>query len=287
MGKWVSPDITIIQPGGARGTEAVADQQNQVEIVVTNAGGIEAVDAYIDVFYADPSTTFTPATATLINGAFLTIPGYSTRAISFSWVPGESDEGHRCLAARAALYLPPDVYADGTIFDVRGDRHVAQRNINVVSLGDSDALGFSFAIVNPFRKASQMRVIANEVRELKALNHLRQSLGCQFAQFGETPLRPVRLGLTNERIFAEVKENPLELLDTAHRLSRKGVITIPRPDRTGNSLTVDMKAGEIREAVLYIVRNPKTRAGDLHAVNVAQKDPDGSLIGGLTLLIQH
>lgn len=287
LAQWISPDITIIQPGGARGTEAVANQTNQVEVVVTNLGGLPATDAYVDVFFADPSTTFTPATATLIGGGYLSIPGYSLRVITFPWVPSTADAGHRCLVARVALYLPPDTYVDGSIFDVRGDRHVAQRNINVVSLGDREAMSFSFAIVNPFPDAMQMRLVVNEVREAREQQLLRQGLGCDFAQFGESPLATIKLDLGKERREVAIPDNPMLLLDTPHRLARSGPLDGVRPDNLRNSLIVDMKPGEICEGLVYVERNPDTRPGDVHAVNVTQYDPNRNVVGGLTLVVRH
>jgi len=281
------PNITIIKPGGARGTEAVANQQNQVEVVVTNAGGIEAVDAFVDAFFADPSTAFTPATATSIGADYLTIPAYSMRTITFPWTPTTADGGHRCLLARVALYIPPDAYANSAIFDVRGDRHVAQRNINIVSLGDTDSLNFSFAMVNPFPEPMQMRLVAQEIRDAKGLEYVRQNLGCGFAQFGETPLPVVKLDVGRERLTVREVENPMELINEVHRLSRVGLIKLPLLERPRNSFTLDMKPGEICECILYVERNPDTRPGDLHAINVIQQDANGNIIGGLTLVIQH
>jgi hypothetical protein len=69
---WVSPDITIIRPDGTHGL-AIAGQLNKVEVTVTNDSGLIAGNAYVDVFFADPTTVIMPATATLIGGGYLTI----------------------------------------------------------------------------------------------------------------------------------------------------------------------------------------------------------------------
>lgn len=284
---WVSPDITIIQPGGARGGEAVAGVTNHVEVVVTNAGGIEAVDAFVDVFFADPSTGITPATATLIGSGYITIPAYNVQAVSFPWIPSATDAGHRCLVARVALYLPPDMYVDGTIFDVRNDRHGAQRNISVVAMEDAEYMSFSFAVVNPLTEPMQMRLLAREARDEGELNVIREGLGCGFAQFGETPLPAVKIDMGDERIEVATVDNPLLLLAEEHRLTRSGALGRIKPTRLRNSYIADMQPGEIYEGILYVERNPDTRPGDLHAVNVIQQDADGNIIGGLTVIFRH
>src|SRR5574341_499974 len=137
---WVSPDITVIKPDGTRGLEAVANQVNQVEVTVNNSGGINAVNAYVDVFFGNSATGFTPATAVFIGGNYLTIPSYGKQPITFSWMPAASYTGHGCLLARVSLIIPADTYVDPNVFNVPGDRHVSQRNIEVSTVPNSDPI---------------------------------------------------------------------------------------------------------------------------------------------------
>jgi len=287
--QWQSPDILIHQPGGAIGFEAIANQVNQVQVIVTNGGGIIAVDAFVDVFFADPSTAFTPATATLIGGDYLTIPGYSTQSIMLPWTPTSADAGHRCLVARVALYIPLDAYVDGTIFDVRGDRHVAQRNINVLALAANQrSIRFGFAIVNPFQEGMAMRLAAREVRAVRAQRQLREGLGCRFAQFGETPLKNFGLILGREVLHVPSLENPMELLDDPRfRLKGVGVLRQAAGDEPRARMRAEMAPGEVRQGILVVERNPDTRPGDIHAIDVVQTAEDGTVVGGLTLVVQH
>lgn len=286
--QWQSPDILIHQPGGAVGFEAIANQLNQVQVIVTNGGGITAVDAFIDLFFADPSTAFTPATATLIGGNYLTISGYSTDSIFFPWTPSTADAGHRCLLARVALYIPPDLYADGTIFDARGDRHVAQRNINVLALAaNQKSIRFGFAIVNPFQKSMQMRLVAREVRAVAAQRLLREGLGCRFAQFGETPLQNFGLLLGKEVLHVPSLENPLELLGADFRLKGVGVLRQTGAVDAQSRMRAEMAPGEVHQGIFYVERNFDTRPGDLHAIDIVQTADDGVVVGGLTVVVQH
>lgn len=158
---WVSPDIWIVKPGGAVGGEAVPLQQNHVKVTVTNGGGIPAVDAYVEAFVADPSTVISPATAFLVGGGFLTVNGYSTADILLPWTPQASDSGHRCIVARVALTIPLDTYLNPAIFDVVGDRHVAQRNIQVLEVAKGQKMTFRFLIGSPGegRAAATVRTV--------------------------------------------------------------------------------------------------------------------------------
>jgi hypothetical protein len=287
---WLSPDITVIQPNGARGGEAVAGQVNQIEVIVTNACGVTAIDAYVDAFVANPATGFTPATATLIGGGYLTVPSYNTAAITFPWTPSASEAGHRCLLARVSLLIPPDTYLDGTIFDVRGDRHVAQRNIHVVALAPQDMnLKFAFGIANTTLEAMTAIVLAEEVRDARQLAQIRAALGCQFAQVGETPLRDVGL---------VVEQEPRMVAALVAATARIGTPTLglrPRAGRLTNAITtdrqpviqLDLEPGEVRQAVLYVGRNRETRPGDLHVVAIRQLDQREQLQGGLAVIVVH
>lgn len=285
---WKSPDVIVIQPGGARGTEAIANQQNQVEVTVTNAGGIEAVNAFVDAFVNNPGTVITPATATFIGGGYLTIPGYNMRSIAFPWTPSPSDTGHRCLLARVALYIPFDAYSDGTIFDVRGDRHIAQRNISVVEMGDNKSIRFGFAVANPSDKAVRMRLLPRELRDPVRLQHLRLALGCTLAQFGETKLDNFKIDLGGERLTLPKLKDASEIIDwSSFKLRGTGLLSPVALSHPRNRLTFPMGPREVRQALLYVERNPNTRPGDLHAIDIAQLSEDGKIVGGLTVVIRH
>jgi hypothetical protein len=276
---WLSPDITIIRPGGIRGSEGAVGEADQVEVIVTNNGGIDAVDAHVEAFVADPSTAFTPATATLVGSGFLTIPNYHQVAIAFPWTPTQADAGHRCLLARVCLSLPPDCYANPAIFDVRGDRHVAQRNINVVKI-EKDTLSFGFLVVNALEKESAFLLRAAEVRVGRNADMVRRALGCPYAQFGQAALGGV--GLTLGEQLPPTQEPGLEKDFPTGVLRRR--LELPRTKTT----RVELRGGERRYVVLTIARNPDIRRGDLNVVQVEQIDIETErTVGGLWLIVQH
>ncbi len=275
---WLSPDITIIRPGGARGSEGAVGENDQVEVVVNNAGGIDAVDAYVDAYLADPSTAFTPATAQFVGGDYLTIPNHSLAAKAFPWTPTASDAGHRCMLARVTLAVPFDGYLNPAIFDAPGDRHVAQRNLSVLSL-DGDSLSFGFHIVNPIGKKSEFLLRVAEVRPKRQVQQLRNAIGSRFVQFSEQrlgglgvligePVPPAQEPGTPPKYPLGVLKEPLKMTRT-----KSAKLALGREDR--------------RHAVVTLARNPDTRPGDVNLIAVEQVDVRTErVVGGLWLAIQ-
>jgi hypothetical protein len=165
---------------------------------------------------------------------------------------------------------------------------VAQRNINVLALAANQrSIRFGFAIVNPFQEAMQMRLTAREVRAVRAQRQLRDGLGCRFAQFGETPLQNFGLILGREVLHVPSLENPMELLDANFRLKGVGVLRQAPSDDVRSRMRAEMAPGEVRQGILVVERNPETRQGDIHAIDVIQTAEDGTVVGGLTLVVQH
>lgn len=132
---WQSPDMAIIHPDGTRRTWAKGGLTHQVEIIVTNGGGIDAVDVYVEV-YSDlvlPNhNPVTPDTATCLFNTFITINGYSSTAFTFPWrVPKPLFRSMYLMYARACLSFPPDCHGDSRRFNIKQDRHVALLEVKV------------------------------------------------------------------------------------------------------------------------------------------------------------
>jgi hypothetical protein len=289
---WVSPAIVIVRPNGTRGDTAEEGAVNQVEVTVHNRGGITAVDAYVDAFVADPSTAFTPATAMSIGGDYVTVPGYSTGAILLPWTPTAADSsggGHRCLLARVRLVVPLDTYRDPTIFDVVGDRHVAQRNIHVVTTVSGRRVGgFGFQITNPRKRKGSFRVA---VRELKATARNRRVLRATVGDVGplaERPLAGLRLQITEaveEGVPAEHLGTERDVpRDVGHDPTVFGELDA-LPDVTrGASQTLDLGADEVRNAVVVYSLEAE---GGAHVLEVAQTDVrTRRAVGGLWIVVR-
>jgi hypothetical protein len=247
--------------------------------VVTNNGGIDAVDAYVEVFIADPSTAFTPATAMPVGSGFLTIPNYRQVPIIFPWTPTASEAGHRCLLARVCLSVPFDCYCNAAVFDVPGDRHVAQRNVNIVKMGE-ESLSFGFHVVNPLPIEGAFQLRTTEVRPRRKLELMRQAIGCGYAQIEQ--LSVAGFGLDIGKILPPNREAGQEKEFPTGRLVRSR--SLPRQKNT----SLEMKKGELRHAVLTVARNSDIRPGDLNIIQIEQIDNrTKQTVGGLWIVVQY
>jgi hypothetical protein len=283
---WVSPDIVVIKPGGVIGDEAVANQQNEVQVTVTNAGGIGATDAYVEAFFADPSTVMTPATATPVGAGFLSIPAYNATSISFPWTPSASEAGHRCLFARVSLAIPFDSYVNPTVFDVVGDRHVAQRNVHVVSTANAKRMSFAFVVLNPSEAQAQVLVRAEEVRAPAALQQIAAAMHCRAAALGTHELGAVGLTWGRERVVVGEERRLALHASLVPPRAVGGLVAAKGRLPTTDAVERELEPGEARRAVLHVLRGPETSEGDLNAVRVTQLDADGVVNGGLTVVVR-
>ncbi len=63
-------------------------------------------------------------------------------------------------------------------------------------------------------------------------------------------------------------------------------LTTPRPERIVQRVT--LKPGEARQAFLTVARNPDTRPGDLHVMEISQVDAKTRQVtGGLWIVLKH
>jgi hypothetical protein len=276
---WLSPDIVIVKPDNTVGGEAIAGEINQVKVTVKNGGGIPAYQAYLEVFVADPSTVILPTTATVVGNDYIDVPAYSTATASFPWTPSSADAGHRCLVARVSLIAPLDTYTNPMIFDVLGDRHVAQRNIQVVEAAQGGLVTVPFQFLAALKQASlDLRVI-----ERTAATSLRDIALLTGGSGGLPALRPLaslevrRPTVEEQRSFGDNKEAP-------SFLSRPG-----RPQMTANRREAeDRREPPMQELGILVLRVPDdSEVGRLHVVDVVQVDrATESVLGGLSVVLR-
>jgi hypothetical protein len=200
------------------------------------------------------------------------------------WTPSAIDAGHRWVLARASLLIPPDTYANGTIFDVVGDRHVGQRNIHVLAMGAQKNMLFPFLVTNGLWEQGEFTVFARELRERREIEPVLRALGWGGVQLGETPLPEVEFAPL--RPLKETDDGAVLAAGGAHRLWFDPRDTKPAGPLAGR-LRLSMKQGDVVPAVAAIERNPRARAGDVNVVAVHQLGPRGNLGGGLTLVVVH
>jgi hypothetical protein len=281
---WLSPDIAVVKPDGTRGGEAQVGVVNQVEVTVRNRGGINAVGTWVDAYFASSATGFTPVTAALIGGSYVDVPGYGMATVSLPWNPPATYAGHGCILARASLIIPPDSYADPNTFDVRGDRHVGQRNIEVIQLTDADeSAAFAFNLVNTLSRPARIRVEVREVRGGGDQQAIRAVLGCGIMSFAERPLERFGLRRGESRVVPGRAAVPIADVIPAEI----PVARLVRLTDMAKTLICELDRGEVCEAVLHVARNRDARPGDVHALEIRQFDERDGVMGGLTVLVRH
>lgn len=283
MALWVSPDIVLTPPGGPPGDQAKAGVDNQLDVTVTNLGGITAPAAFVDVFMCGPTTGWTPATASLVASGVLSVPGYGNATAHFSWNPPPSEAGHRCLMARVSSVITGDTYTDPTIFDVLNDRHIAQRNIHVIEMTTAmNMVSFGFLVVNPVGRPANFVMRAGPLRPTQAM--LRQARGalCGFANFAEARPR-VRLGLGEAFVAHDPTEGRLN-----PRLPALGTLRQESRLRLPPRGALRLEEGEVRYATVTVERAREARPGEVQIVEVAQFDAETARqVGGLWLALKH
>jgi len=279
---WLSPDIVVVKPDGTRGGEAIVGRQNGVEVTVHNRGGIDAVDAEVEAFVCGPSTGWTPTTAMSVGSGFLTIPAYTPAALLFPWTPGVALAGHNCLMARVRLLIPPDTYLNPLVFDVRGDRHVAQRNIEVlteVAVDGAQAFGFRFLVADPTARGGRFVVRAHE----RALPRRDPQFWCRV---NEPPRAPAGQPLEEVAIDVRRMPTPYDIrlgdgnppLGVIHELDD----TPFEPERE-----LGLEPGEVQLGTVLIHR-PTPGDGGFSVVEIAIYEANSRVpSGGLWLLVEH
>ncbi|GAA1981551.1 hypothetical protein [Microbacterium pumilum] len=276
---WTSPDISIVKPGGAVGGEAVPLEVNQVKVTVTNGGGIPAVDAYVDAFVADPSTGITPATAFSVGGDYVTVQAYSTADVYLPWTPQASDSGHRCVVARVSLIAPLDSYVDPTVFDVVGDRHVAQRNIQVLEVAQGQKMSFRFLVGT--REAAGRAVLRTVERTFEMdARQLAKMGGCEGGLGAKVPLADLGVRLLTAR---ETLQRPTLAAEVPVALG----ITRLR-DTAGFAAEVGgrLESEKQRYGAVTFAVSPDDEPGRLHAFDVVHLDEKGEVVGGLSFIVR-
>jgi len=279
---WESPDVLIVQPGGAVGGVAVPLELNHVRVVVTNGGGIPAVDAYVDAFVANPSTGFTPVTAEAIPGDWVTVQAYSTAVVDLPWTPRATDSGHRCIIARVSLVVPFDSYTDPTVFDVVGDRHVAQRNISVLEVPAGKSMSFRFELASWSEDHARANVRAFERTREVELGALVKAAGC----VGGLPATEPLAGLAVRTLSArEVQGRPSLSAPTRIAL---GIAERPERSLGAPELAARLdKEGAPRVGVVTFAVADGEEPGRLHVVDVVETDAASDrVVGGLTFIIR-
>jgi hypothetical protein len=255
---WLSPDLWTVpgdDPEGSPGSPIVG-APTYMWAAVRNTGSSPVDNATVHFYWANPSVGFDRSTANPIGTAFVSLgPGQAQDVLCLTpWVPAFVNGGHECVLAEA--FSASDPLPAGPDFNVPTDRHVAQRNLEVL-MASTKRFSARFEIHNASRKARAFRLGIQEgtLQELKPLIPLYGALLHKLE-----PGRVGNLHLTNA--LCPCEEEPPEERTLDHE-----PIKLAGGARTGLTLTGDIRGGA---AIVHIRQFDERRE-----------------VGGLSILVIH
>lgn len=257
---YLSPDIWTVpgsDPTGTPGVPIVGDTC-YMWARVRNNGSTQANNAQVRFYWANPSVGFDRNTANYIGSSNVSLaPGEAREVLCLTpWVPVFVNGGHECVLAEA-FHPTADPLPASPAFNVPTDRHVAQRNLDVVFAAKINNLMFSaaFSVCNSSRKDRAFRITAKPGRleELKPLvEHLRRE---------KLPL------------------------DAAGKIKNLGFVTQPCPDEHDRKDAKPVIEGfQVKGTACSGLSLVGQLEGDAALVHVIQ-EVDGKEVGGLSVLV--
>jgi hypothetical protein len=138
---WVSPDIWVesSDPLG----NPVLGQQNIVHARVFNLGKAQSSPTRVDFYWGDASLGLGPGHMNFIASDTVVVPYHRSKDVRVKWVPIST--GHECLIVNTTCDIN-DVIAQP--LQPTLDRHVGQRNVNVVQAGPGKLVPFLVGLNN-------------------------------------------------------------------------------------------------------------------------------------------
>lgn len=255
---YLSEDIWTVpgsDPEGAPGLPVVG-QPCYLWARVRNSGDSAVQNATVRFYWANPAVGFDRNTANAIGTAFVTLDGGEQSEVLCltPWFPVFVNDGHECVLAEA-FHPSLDPLPASPTFNVPTDRHVAQRNLSVVS-ALKGMFHLAFEIHNPARLPRTFSIQATTGR-LEELKPLIPTLGRDF-----------------------------KLPDNAGKVDRLGFVhdACPTPEmieeKAAEAEKIELRPGE--RAGLSLVGRLEGGAALVHVT----QQLDDTVVGGLSVLVR-
>lgn len=177
---YLSPDVWTVpgdDPEGSPGLPIVGSPC-YLWARVRNNGSDAVTNATVRFYWANPSVGFDRTTATFVGSAFVSLGGGDIQEVLCltPWVPVFVNNGHECVLAETLH--PTDPLPPGQDFNAPSDRHVAQRNLDVV-MALRGSFHMAFEVHNPTRQERIFNIRA-EVGRIEQVRPLVAHLGKSF-----------------------------------------------------------------------------------------------------------
>jgi hypothetical protein len=250
--------------------QPVAGEATQVFARVTNLGLSDAIGATIQWVWANPSIAINPGTVHpigILTGQ--TIPAQNSLIFQCptDWTPVVENNGHECLIAQAFVpVFDPLTNPDDPV----DDRHVGQKNEQLITLAQGESFHFTVEARNTARVAEQ--VVVEVRRGVIPLN-----LSTRFG----------RPGLVPAQLLEPTVLLPFELSAGAATPIRPTAERLAETNCLGPALATSMQQldpGEVRKVALAGQLPPTALPGEVHVIRISQRVGE-VVVGGYTLYV--
>ncbi len=275
---WESPDVWTQGSQGVN--QPVVNEPTQVFARVTNLGLQDATGVTIKYWWADPSVAIVEDPTKLI-GQITNALIPSNNSLVFQcpndWVPIEVNNGHECLVVEA--FIP---VFDGLTDPMHpaGDRHVGQKNEQLVMLEQGEAFQFHLRAHN-FTAADQQ--VAIEARPGLIPRNFTHRFGSPETRKGEL-LDPTRALLLEIQVDPTPARETVVSENATKRLAagRRGDITCLAPPQV--SAMQHFRPGEVCGVTITGALPPSAQHGEVYVTRIIERIGD-VVVGGYTLYI--
>jgi hypothetical protein len=266
---WESPDVWVESSLGIN--QPVVGEPNQVFARVTNLGRQYATGVEVTFWWANPSLAITEMSAVEIGFGHADIPSGWSVVVQCNepWVPVEENGGHECLIAEAFIRKFDPLTAP---FDPVEDRHVGQKNEQLVTLGAGQQFRINVSAANVFDLAQTLTFEVQPLRmttlhplvATRALPHRAGLLAPTSAlplslQFSGAP--PVFVGPS--ALFAS------RLLSMARQQASGSLVCSSAPVQITH--TVNFQPWETRIVEVFGQVPPNAEVGQTYAFRIVQR----------------
>lgn len=143
---WESPDLEIspVNNDFALTTNLIAGQTYKLRCTVRNRGDLNVPSAKVEFWLVTPSLGFSTRYAKKVGVVGAWVNPYSSAEVALSYTVPASDVGHKCLFARIFSFSPLDIPLDDYGLNPTIDRHIAQKNLNIIAQGSN----YSFNLIH-------------------------------------------------------------------------------------------------------------------------------------------
>ncbi len=297
---YLSPAIELYLNGAAVDTThaLLPNTHYTVQVTVCNGGDMACSSCTVDAFLTPPSISMVVNDAMLLGAAVTSVPAHSSATVEFPFTTAADMVGHRCMFARAYSIVTNDRPSSFSHFDTRGDRHIAQQNLDILPQGSAAAFNVAIGGAHAGKELIVVLSRADEkdarlTAAMKAYRRPRAAVDIDLFKIRQVDVNvmraltkqvaPARQPLATRRIAAPLSPSVRKVAAVAARTVQRPDFAHLRPVKGGawahrfqegiNNMTMD-------------VPNLGLKPGEAVPMHLLVKDPEtGHVIGGIVVLI--